>query len=285
MNPLPLHTQTEQALANFEARPSHALVLSGLPGSGKLDIAMRTGERLMELEPGKLASYAYARIVSPNEGRSIGIEAVRELERFLSLKVPRLQSINRLVIISDAQTLTAEAQNALLKTIEEPPTGTILILTVSQPLALLPTIRSRAQLIRVQQPETATLWAFFEEQGFDKTAIKRAMAMSGGLSGLTRALLTDADHPLLPATEKARELLSQTAFQRLTRVDELAKDRMLCLDTLFIMRQMAQISLRTADNSAAKRWRVVLAETYNTERALSAGAQTKLALTSLMLSI
>jgi len=285
MSQLLLHQRTQAEVTSFVNRPSHALVLSGPPGSGKLSIAHNIGEELLGLRPGALSSYAYARVLSPADGKTIGIEAVRELEHFLSLKVPTHQAIKRVVIVADAHTMTTEAQNALLKTIEEPPVGTILLLTAASEQALLPTIRSRVQHIGVKRPGAADLQAFFQKQNFPSDAIKRALSISGGLPGLTSALLHDAEHPLLPATQKARELLGLSTFERLTHIDELAQDRALCQDTLFILQQMALISLRTASGQVAQRWQAVLAATYNTHKALQGGAQPKLALCNFFLSI
>lgn len=75
----------------------------------------------------------------------LGIELVRDLKRNLSRKP--YQAKERLVFIPEAEKLTLEAQNALLKTLEEPPKNTFIILTLSRKEALLPTILSRAQII------------------------------------------------------------------------------------------------------------------------------------------
>ena len=285
MNDLLLHPETQAALTAFQHLPSHALILSGAPGSGKLTLATRVSETVLGLEPSGLSSYAYAKLISPAEGRSIGIETVRELEHFLSLRVPRQHIINRVVIIADSHLLTTEAQNALLKTIEEPPAGTIVLLTTASEQALLPTIRSRAQRIEVQRPLLSDMEGFFAAQGFATPAIKRALAMSGGLPGLTLALLSQTDHPLVVAAHKARELLGQSVFERLSQLDALAQNRMLCLDTLFIMQQMATISLPTVTSQAARRWKNILQVTYATQQSLRGGAQPKLALINLLLAI
>jgi DNA polymerase III delta prime subunit len=74
---------------------------------------------------------------------SIGIKAVQELVLTLSIS-----SANpRLVWIQEAQTLTSEASNALLKVLEEPPSNTTIYLTCPNSSALLPTIRSRCQIV------------------------------------------------------------------------------------------------------------------------------------------
>lgn len=76
---------------------------------------------------------------------SIGIDAVRELTHALSRK-PH-QRKKKLALILEAQFLTEEAQNALLKTLEEPPGETQILLSVKSTRSLLPTIISRCELI------------------------------------------------------------------------------------------------------------------------------------------
>jgi DNA polymerase III delta prime subunit len=76
---------------------------------------------------------------------SIGIDDIKQLQRAIFLKP--IKSKTKAVIIEDAQLLTIEAQNALLKVLEEPPSHTIIILITTTKEALLPTIRSRCQII------------------------------------------------------------------------------------------------------------------------------------------
>ncbi len=79
---------------------------------------------------------------------SIGIEEIRELKLAISLKPFRSQT--KAVVIEEAQKLTIQAQNALLKTLEEPPDHTIIILLVEGNIdTLLPTVVSRCQVIQL----------------------------------------------------------------------------------------------------------------------------------------
>ena len=82
----------------------------------------------------------------PEEG-TIGIEMIRDFERELSL-TPR-NSPAKVGILTDMDRLTPEAQNALLKTLEEPPPHTYIIGTTSVPEALLPTVRSRMSVVKL----------------------------------------------------------------------------------------------------------------------------------------
>lgn len=80
--------------------------------------------------------------------QSIGIEEVRIVQKNLSLKP--IQSAQKLLVIYDAHLLTAEAQNALLKVLEEPPNNTIIILVSPSTSTLLPTVISRCQVVELK---------------------------------------------------------------------------------------------------------------------------------------
>ncbi len=284
MSDLVTNPLTEIQIQSFINSPSHALILIGPVGSAKFDLAKSLSETILDIGDDKLDDYAYKLIIGNDEG-SIGIESIRQFEHFLSLKVPRDTNFNRIVIIKNAQTLTLEAQNALLKTLEEPPVGTLLILTATHSQALLPTISSRAQLINVKRPSIDMLNKYFEKQGHTSDQIKQAYAISGGLPGLMQALLNKhEEHPLILATEKARQFLKATGYERLLLVDELAKQRELALDTVFILQQMAHLALQTSHGQTAKRWTAVMSAAFNTTNQLNESAQPKLALTNLALS-
>ncbi len=80
--------------------------------------------------------------------QSIGIEEVKNMQKKIFFKP--MKSDFKAVIIEDAHLLTTEAQNALLKVLEEPPSNTILILGADTKEALLPTILSRCQIIELE---------------------------------------------------------------------------------------------------------------------------------------
>lgn len=284
MSDLVLHAATERQLASFGAAPTHAVILVGPTGSGKRSLAIKLAEEALELPSGGFADHPYTMTIGLEPDKKlIAIEAVRQIEQFISLKVPGASRFDRAIIIEDAHLLSLEAQNALLKTLEEPPEGTLLLLTASHEQALLPTIRSRAQTIKVSRPERPLLETHFKQ--FDNKDFQRAYAISGGLPGLMDSLLKEENHPLTEATGYARKLLSQTTYERLLLVDELSKRRELASDVAFILQQMAHVSLQTATGAAARQWQRVLAASYQAAEALSGSAQPKLALTNLMLNL
>ncbi len=91
-------------------------------------------------------------LISPDKQQSIGIDQIRLLIPWLS--IAPLQSPTKYAIITHAHLLTQEAQQSLLKTLEEPPANSAVILIVPNTHNLLPTILSRCQLHNFIQTQT-----------------------------------------------------------------------------------------------------------------------------------
>lgn len=84
----------------------------------------------------------------------LGVEQSKEIRDFFSIKP--YSAKGRVVILEDASVLTPEAQNALLKTLEEPPEEAILLFCANSTDNFLPTILSRCQVITLQPPRLQT---------------------------------------------------------------------------------------------------------------------------------
>jgi DNA polymerase III delta prime subunit len=97
------------------------------------------------LQDAKVVDLAFAKQLDPDVKDSVGIDAVREIKNFLWQR-PNA-STKRTLIIDDAELLTDEAQNALLKVTEEPPASSLLIVVAYDIESLMPTILSRLQKI------------------------------------------------------------------------------------------------------------------------------------------
>jgi DNA polymerase-3 subunit delta' len=241
----------------------------------------------------KLTDYGfYTQVVPEKDKASIGIEVIRELQPLVKLKLPANSRGWRIILIGNAHTLTTEAQNALLKLLEEPPQQTIFLLTADSLEKLLPTIRSRTQQLTVTLPTQAAITKHFEDSGHESTAIRQAYMVSGGLPGLTTAMLETTGHPLEAAVQTAKELLRANQFERLCRVDELAKKKPETLQVLFVLQHMARAAIaqgaQATDGTAIKRikqWHRVQKAAYEAEQAYAVSAQAKLTLTNLMLSL
>jgi DNA polymerase-3 subunit delta' len=222
-----MHERTKKQLELFINSPSHALLITGLPGNGKNYLAQTAAAQLLGLKSlTDLANYPYFIHVSrPEEKQEISIDAVRELIRKLQLKTPGSRDIRRVVIIEDAQLLSDEAQNSILKVLEEPPADTVIMLTAPSDRVVLPTISSRAQRFEVLSISLKSAIDYFGGKYSDKS-IQSAWNLSEGAMGLMTALLDESkSHPLKNAVGDVRTLLQQDTYERLITLDKLSKDK------------------------------------------------------------
>lgn len=130
---------------------------------------------------------------------SIGVEEVRAL--IAQVQVKPYEGGRRVVVLDPADKLTPAAQNALLKTLEEPPPHAVFLLAASRAQAMLPTVLSRVQvrqLNRSPQPEIAAL---LRGHGYDGSRARVAAALSDGWPA--RALWLAQDEAWFEAREKA----------------------------------------------------------------------------------
>lgn len=115
------------------------------------------------------------------DGQNVKIEQVRELERLAHL-TPH-EGTRKVFIVDEAERMTLPAANALLKTLEEPPTRTVLVLILSQVRAVPATILSRCQLVRfspLSLPEAVTV---LMEHGIEETQARLLARVCQGRVG------------------------------------------------------------------------------------------------------
>lgn len=117
-----------------------------------------------------------------NYKRTILVDAIRDLERHANFRP--YESEARFFIIDDADLMNDEASNALLKTLEEPPSTSYIFLITSRPDALLPTIRSRCQTVRFSPVDTDEIENFLmQERAFSRDEARVAARVSRGSIG------------------------------------------------------------------------------------------------------
>jgi DNA polymerase-3 subunit delta' len=129
--------------------------------------------------------------LAPDESRSLKIEEFRRLRATLGFGA--FDGAYRITLIREADRLTPQAANSLLKTLEEPPPGFIFLLTASDPSLLLPTLVSRCQRVRLQ-PLTSevirtTLEADAVKSGVSPQDLERVLRFAQGNLARARAAL------------------------------------------------------------------------------------------------
>lgn len=126
-------------------------------------------------------------------GDILKIDAIRDLQRTLTLTPYEAQY--RIALILRFEEANAAAQNALLKTLEEPPDRVKIFLTASSENAVLPTVLSRCEPIRIRSMKVDVLAERLRAEGFsdENDAIDRAAHLAGGRVGFTRTLLNEPE--------------------------------------------------------------------------------------------
>ena len=134
-----------QTLANAIKlnRIAHSYLFAGLRGTGKTTAARIMAKELNQSDVSKISSGRDLDVIELDGASNRGIDEIRDLKE--SVKYPPVSGKYKIYIIDEVHMLTNEAFNALLKTLEEPPSYVVFILATTDPFKLPATILSRSQ--------------------------------------------------------------------------------------------------------------------------------------------
>lgn len=281
-----LHANTERAVKAFIEQPSHALLLVGPEGMGKYALAKHVAASILGVSDATLQKLPYIIELRPDKG-VIAIEQVRELQASLRLTTTGAAAVRRVVIIEDAQALTTEAQNALLKTLEEPPKDTVLILTTQHLHQLLETVPSRCFVVHVHRLSKVQMEILANIFSKDADSVHRNVALSSGRPGLLHALYDESDgNELTRHIESAKVLLRQPAYERLLQVDAFAKQKEQVSSLLEALLRVSKAGMNLSRTSeAATAWAKRVEVVHDAQKAHAQNANTKLLLTHVFLNL
>jgi DNA polymerase-3 subunit delta' len=179
-------------LQELSKRPAHGLLFKGSKGIGKLELAINYAQSLLCQHPDQSGfacgicpschwfeqgSHPDFRLLQPEAlsldgedsesgkkpSRNISVDQIRGLADFFGMSAH--QGGRRVIVIHPAETMNANAANALLKSLEEPPPGLLFILVSHKPQQLLPTILSRCLTFALPAPDAASAVRWLEQQG------------------------------------------------------------------------------------------------------------------------
>lgn len=171
----------------------HALILAGPNGVGKFSAALSLSALFLcdnHKEDSFCGQCRHCRLIEAGthpdlhiiqleeDRKEIGIDSIRNLINIIHRK-PFLAA-SKAVIVDQADIMTEEASNALLKILEEPPGDAHFFLITSKPAALLPTIRSRSQLFKFTAISSTELENFLLKKGFSSAKARIAARLSNG---------------------------------------------------------------------------------------------------------
>jgi DNA polymerase III subunit delta' len=218
---------TAAVAAMLGGRSPHAVLLSGPPSVGKRSLAADLSAGLLcvgatgadrpcrECRGCRMVDHGnhpdLHRLEPEGPGGMVGIggpgraRGVRDLVAELAL-MP-VEGGHRVAVIGDAQRMTEDAQSALLKTLEEPPADTTLILVADDEERLLPTVRSRCARVRLGTVGPRDIERLLEDLGVaDAPTAARLARLTGGRPGVAVAYATAPDAMIIRG-EIARILL------------------------------------------------------------------------------
>ena len=246
-------------------RVSHALLIAGPKGIGKTTFATAFAKSISCLnppEPGvpcgecracrkidrgvhpdiqtfNLASQAITAEKSGGKNTGITIETVRDVSSTSALRP--IEGRWRIVLLDDAETMNEVAQEALLKTLEEPPPSMLLVLLADDIEALLPTIRSRCQVIELRTVARSLIESALIERGAIPALAEELASLSDGAPGWAFRALDDPKlrDARLQAVDQAVTWIGAATYERLVQAvraaDDFSKSRWEPLERLGVL--------------------------------------------------
>jgi DNA polymerase III delta prime subunit len=268
--------ETKQLLKKIQSTLPHALLLEGQNGAGLYTAA------------NKLGGLNVAALIQPTDADgnidtiSKGIIRLAQVHELHDLTKGKTRE-TRVFIIDDADRMNIQAQNAFLKLLEEPVANIHFILTAHQPNALLPTVLSRVQRVRIAPISTLESQHFIKTLGIsDPRKAQQLLFIADGKPAELSRLASDEKYFGEQASlmNDARTLISGTQAERVILISQYYADRAKSLQLLQSAKTIASFSLAKSPSRDLISLIDRLATTY--ER-VQANGSTRLQLTNFVI--
>lgn len=208
-------------------------------------------EQASRVESGACADCLYL----PEEGKKFTVETAELVSEEAVLRP--VEGEKKLFVLSDVSEATTQAQNKLLKILEEPPEGVYFLLCATSESTVLPTVLSRVEKLQIPPFSTAQIAAFLKRNHPETPLLKETAALSGGYPGKAENLLfggvlsdlTEAAFSLALAPVHALPALVKKHGESGYKKELLSLLRMIFRDALFLKTGEAQSFLLPSEKA------------------------------------
>jgi hypothetical protein len=264
-----INAKTQRLLEGYISNPSGVLLVVDQSNSFPEEIMQYLKKKL--ISQGNMANQI---IVQPVKN-TISIEQMRELKKSLANKSDSTSEFSRFVRLDSIEKATNQAQNAILKLIEEPPSNTLVLLHTSSINKVLQTIVSRCKVLHVLPISVNQAYKYGEILGSSRTEINKAFQISAGNAQIFTEIVENNESKTSEKIKQAKVFIGNTVFDRLSQQNEYAQKEEFnsLLDGL---ETISVAALHTSKGKGINRWKNIVNEVRTCKELVTENVSIKL---------
>lgn len=272
---------TQKKIDTYTNHVPQSLIIVGPKYSGKKHLVKKMVKLIKDKQRKKVQLIIVEKEI---DKRTIGIDQIRYIKKQLSLRDENI----RIIMITDAEELTKESQNSLLKILEEPPQNTHFIFTISNESNIINTIKSRSVIWTINLPAIEDIENKYNPDN-DKE-ISKYILMSNRRIGLLTNLINSQEKSIIEAFDLSKDILKTSEKDRLKIIKNIdinfdsANSLLDALEIVCVSALENSIKNSSPTNKIIK-WNSTLKEIIKSREYISRKAQPKLVLAKMFLVI